>query len=78
MMGIFVPIFSLVSINFNQLNSKNLTADFILKMNLSLGIIIALFIGLIMFFFRNREDKNILKIFIGLMVVMIIVLFFIL
>jgi dCTP deaminase len=50
MMGIFVSIFSLVSINFNQLNSKNLTADFILKMNLSLGIIIALFIGLIMFF----------------------------
>lgn len=78
MMGIFVSIFSLVSINFNQLNSKNLTADFILKMNLSLGIIIALFIGLIMFFLRNREDKNILKIFIGLMVLMIIVLFFIL
>jgi len=78
MMGIFVSIFSLVSINFNQLNSKNLTADFILKMNLSLGTIIALFIGLIMVFLRNREDKNILKIFIGLMVVMIIVLFFIL
>lgn len=57
MMGIFVSIFSLVSINFNQLNSKNLTADFILKMNLSLGTIIALFIGLIMVFLRNREDK---------------------
>ena len=59
MMGIFVSIFSLVSINFNQLNSKNLTADFILKMNLSLGTIIALFIGLIMvfFFLRNRKIK---------------------
>ncbi|WP_238703778.1 hypothetical protein [Catenibacterium mitsuokai] len=50
MMGIFVSIFSLITVNFNQLNSKNLTGDFILKMNLSLGIIITLFIGLIMIF----------------------------
>ena len=33
-MGIFVSIFSLITVNFNQLNSKNLTGDFILKMNL--------------------------------------------
>ena len=43
MMGIFVSIFSLITVNFNQLNSKNLTGDFILNMNLSLGIIITLF-----------------------------------
>ena len=71
MMGIFVSIFSLITVNFNQLNSKNLTVDFILKMNLSLGII-TLFIGLIMIFLRKREDNKIMKCFIGLLVIMLI------
>ena len=47
-------------------------------MNLSLGIIIALFIGLIMIFLRKREDENIMIIFIGLMIVMIVFLLIIL
>ena len=72
-MGIFVSIFSLITVNFNQLNSKNLTGDFILKMNLSLGII-TLFIGLIMIFLRKREDNKIMKYFIGLLVIMLIAL----
>lgn len=77
MMGIFVSIFSLITVNFNHLNSKNLTAEFILKLNLSLGIIITLFIGLIMVFLRKREDNNILKFFIGIIVVLILVLIFV-
>lgn len=72
MMGIFVSIFSLITVNFNQLNSKNLTGDSILIMNLSLGIIITLFIGLIMIFLRKREDNKIMKYFIGLLVIMLI------
>ena len=72
MMGIFVSIFSLITVNFQQLNKKNLTANFILKMNLSLGIIITLFIGLIMVFLRRREDKYIKLIFIALLIVMTI------
>ena len=77
MMGIFVSIFSLITVNFNQLNSKNLTVDFILKMNLSLGII-TLFIGLIMIFLRKREDNKIMKYFIGLLVIMLIALLIVL
>lgn len=77
MMGIFVSIFSLITVNFNQLNSKNLTGDFILKMNLSLGII-TLFIGLIMIFLRKREDNKIMKYFIGLLVIMLIALLIVL
>ena len=76
-MGIFVSIFSLITVNFNQLNSKNLTGDFILKMNLSLGII-TLFIGLIMIFLRKREDNKIMKYFIGLLVIMLIALLIVL
>ena len=76
-MGIFVSIFSLITVNFNQLNSKNLTVDFILKMNLSLGII-TLFIGLIMIFLRKREDNKIMKYFIGLLVIMHIALLIVL
>ena len=78
MMGIFVSIFSLITVNFNQLNSKNLTGNFILKMNLSLGIIITLFIGLIMIFLRKREDNKIMKYFIGLLVIMLIALLIVL
>lgn len=77
MMGIFVSIFSLITVNFNQLNSKNLTGDFILNMNLSLGII-TLFIGLIMIFLRKREDNKIMKYFIGLLVIMLIALLIVL
>ena len=77
MMGIFVSIFSLITVNFNQLNSKNLTVDFILKMNLSLGII-TLFIGLIMIFLRKREDNKIMKYFIGLLDIMHIALLIVL
>lgn len=77
MMGIFVSIFSLITVNFNQLNSKNLTEDFILKMNLSLGII-TLFIGLIMIFLRKREDNKIMKYFIGLLIIMLIALLIVL
>lgn len=77
MMGIFVSIFSLITVNFNQLNSKNLPVDFILKMNLSLGII-TLFIGLIMIFLRKREDSKIMKYFIGLLVIMHIALLIVL
>lgn len=77
MMGIFVSIFSLITVNFNQLNSKNLTGDFILKMNLSLGII-TLFIGLIMIFLRKREDNKIMKYFIVLLVIMHIALLIVL
>lgn len=76
-MGIFVSIFSLITVNFNQLNSKNLTGDFILKMNLSLGII-TLFIGLIMIFLRKREDNKIMKYFVGLLVIMLIALLIVL
>lgn len=77
MMGIFASIFSLITVNFNQLNSKNLPVDFILKMNLSLGII-TLFIGLIMIFLRKREDNKIMKYFIGLLVIMHIALLIVL
>lgn len=77
MMGIFVSIFSLITVNFNQLNSKNIPVDFILKMNLSLGII-TLFIGLIMIFLRKREDNKIIKYFIGLLVIMHIALLIVL
>ncbi len=77
MMGIFVSIFSLITVNFNQLNSKNIPVDFILKMNLSLGII-TLFIGLIMIFLRKREDNKIMKYFIGLLVIMHIALLIVL
>lgn len=61
MMGIFVSIFSLITVNFNNLNSKNLTSHFIFKMNLSLGIIITLFMALIMIFLRKRENDKFMK-----------------
>ena len=57
MMGIFVSIFSLVSVNFSAINTQNITKDFLFTINISLGMVITLFIGLILMFFNKTGEK---------------------
>lgn len=76
MMGIFVSIFSLITINFSSINNSNFNKDFILTMNLSLGIIISLFLGIIMLFInRKHYTKWHFISYISILVVLIIALF---
>ena len=56
-MGIFVSIFSLVSVNFSAINTQNITKDFLFTINISLGMVITLFIGLILMFFNKTGEK---------------------
>ena len=75
MMGIFVSIFSLITINFSSINEKNLTKDFILTINLSLGIVITLFMGLILLFLNNNiKNKWYLFVFVSILIFLIILL----
>ena len=58
LMGLFVSIFSLIMVNFSQINSGNvMDKHTILTINLSLGFVIALFLGLI-FIVINKERKK--------------------
>lgn len=76
-MGKFVSIFSLITVNFTSINEKNFNKDFILTMNLSLGIVITLFMGLILFFLNKSKNKWCLLIFIGVFVFLIFMLLYI-
>ncbi len=73
-MEIFVFIFSLITINFANLSTANMTKSFIIPMNLSLGIAIALFIGLILLFLNKASNKWFLGLYIGIMEVLIVLL----
>lgn len=71
MMGIFVSIFSLITINFSNISSENFNDDLILKMNLSLGIIITLFLGLIFLFVNKKNSRFMYFLFAIVMCVLI-------
>lgn len=69
LMGIFVSIFSLIMVNFSGINSRCMTRDFIIPMNLSLGLVITVFMGLILTFLNKAENK---KFLIGYFIVLIL------
>ena len=48
-MGLFVSVFSLVMVNFTNISSNQITKEYIVPMNISLGIVITLFIGFLRF-----------------------------
>lgn len=77
MMGIFVSIFSLITVNFASINEKNFNKDFILTMNLFLGIVITLFMGLILLFLNRSKSKWGIFVFIGVLILLTLMLFFI-
>ena len=70
-MGVFVSIFSLIMVNFSNIKSENMTKEFIIPMNISLGIVIALFFGIILIFINKANNKCFLAVYIGLLIVLI-------
>ena len=70
-MGLFVSIFSLITINFSQL-SNNFAPENIIPINISLGVVIALFMGLILIFLNKAKSKLFLGSYIVLFGVLII------
>lgn len=73
-MGIFVSIFSLIMVNFSKITKGTLTKGFIVPMNLSLGVVIALFMGLILIFLNKAKSKGFLIAYIVILIILIIML----
>lgn len=57
-MGIFVSIFSLITINFEAVAKMNLEFEKLIVLDLSLGLVITLFMGLILIFINKKDNKN--------------------
>lgn len=74
MMGIFVSIFSMIVINFSAINQANFNRDFILTINISLCIVITVFIGLILIFLNKFKSKLFNILYIIVLVILIIIL----
>lgn len=73
-MGVFVSVFSLIMVNFTNMNEANFSKDYIVPMNLSLGIVISLFLGLILVFINKEFNKKFLLAYLALMLVLIVAL----
>ena len=71
-MGLFVSVFSLLMINFTNLSENQMTKEFIIPMNISLGIVLTLFIGLILIFVNKANNKFFLLAYIVLMLALIV------
>lgn len=79
LMGIFVSVFSLITVNFSNLGKQFANTKYVIVMNLSLGIVICLFLGLIMMFINHKTcNKKIVAIYIVLMLLLIAALLIIL
>lgn len=74
-MGLFVSVFSLVMVNFTNITDNNMTKEFIIPMNISLGIVITLFVGLLLIFINKANHKRFLCAYIILFVLLLIGLF---
>lgn len=66
-MGLFVSVFSIIMVNFTNICEGNMTKEFIIPMNISLGIVITLFTGLLLIFINRAKNKWFLVCFIILM-----------
>lgn len=73
-MGIFVAIFSFIIVNFSGLRAEQLTKEFILTMNLSLGIVITLFMGLLLIFLNKAKNKVVIGVYCGVLVALLALL----
>lgn len=70
-MGVFVSIFSLIMVNFTKLSSGNTDIKFLVLMNLSLAIVVVLFVGMILLFLNKARNRKFLAAYIGIMVLLI-------
>ena len=66
-MGLFVSVFSLVMVNFTNITENNMTKEFIVPMNISLGIVITLFVGLLLIFVNKAKSRGFLIAYIVLL-----------
>lgn len=71
-MGLFVAVFSIIMVNFTNISQDKITKEFLIPMNLSLGIVITLFVGLLLIFINKAKNKWFLGIFVLFLAVLMI------
>lgn len=73
-MGVFVAVFSMIMVNFTNVNAGITNLKFLIMLNLSLGIVVVLFVGLMLVFLNKAKSKNFLVAYIILMLILVIAL----
>ena len=71
-MGLFVSVFSIIMVNFTNICEGNMTKEFIVPMNISLGIVITLFTGLLLVFINRAKSKGFLACFIVILLLLMV------
>ncbi|MCQ2013817.1 dCTP deaminase [Clostridium butyricum] len=70
-MGIFVSVFSLITINFEAVAKMNLEFEKLIVLDLSLGLVITFFMGLILIFIKKKDNKHFLWWFLVLLLILV-------
>lgn len=70
-MGIFVAIFTLISVNINAFATKNITANLIAKINFCLVSVLTVVLGLILLILNKGKKKWFIICYIILVAVLI-------
>ena len=78
LMGIFVSVFSLITINFSNLGKEFANKEYVAVMNLSLGIVICLFLGLIMLFINHKTCSKKMLVLYGCVIAVLVIALFLL
>lgn len=73
-MGVFVAVFSMIMVNFTNINAETANLKFLVMLNLSLGIVVVLFVGLMLIFLNKAKSKNFLVAYIIFMLILVIAL----
>lgn len=73
-MGVFVAVFSMIMVNFTNINAETANLKFLVMLNLSLGIVVVLFVGLMLIFLNKAKSKNFLVAYIIFILILVIAL----
>ena len=73
-MGVFFAVFSMIMVNFTNINAETANLKFLVMLNLSLGIVVVLFVGLMLIFLNKAKSKNFLVAYIIFMLILVIAL----
>lgn len=69
-MGVFVAIFAMLTINYQAFTQAEVDFRYIWVMNLTLALCIVIMLGLILIFVNKAENKKILWAYIGILVIL--------
>lgn len=70
LMGVLVAVFSLLTINYQAFSNAKIDISYVLIMNLSMTLCVAIMLGLIFTFVNKMQKNRFLKVYVGIVVVL--------